>query len=195
MSALARDAHADDAAPIHRLRVVVDFVLFELAWFVCIRQVAQDRPALGVAAVLAFVLLQVGLSTRRDVDLRLIVLALGLGFLGDTALLQTGLVRYGSPGPIAGVAPGWILALWAEFAVVLRGPLRWLRGRPVLAAVLGAVGGPLSYLAAARLGACTLPDRPLALVALAVGWALATPVLVAAAQRLEARMPTAGVQA
>ena len=66
-----------------------------------------------------------------------------------------------SPGPLPMLAPAWILALWALFAIALREPLRWLHGRWPLAALLGALGGPLSYAGAERLGACTL-NRPVA---------------------------------
>jgi hypothetical protein len=164
-----------------------DFALFQLAWFACAIAAAHQRPALGVAAVAAFVLLQLVRSTRRSVDVALIAGAIALGIGWDTALLQAGLVRYAAPGPLAGVAPGWILAMWALFAAILRGPLGWLQGRPALAAALGAIGGPASYAAAARLGACSLPERPLALAVLAVGWALFTPLLAEAARRLEHR--------
>lgn len=164
---------------------VADFALFQLAWLACVAQAARGRPALGVAAVAGFVLLQFARSSRRSADALLLALALALGLAWDTGLLQGGVVRYAAPGPVSGVAPAWILALWVLFAAVLRGPLRWLQGRPWLAALLGAVGGPASYAAAARLGACAFPDRPLALLLLAIGWALVTPSLVEAARRLE----------
>ncbi len=71
------------------------------------------------------------------------------------------------------------------FATALRGPLRWLQGHPLLAAVFGGVGGPFSYLAASRLGACAFPDAPVALVVLGGGWAVVTPLLVQLASRLD----------
>jgi hypothetical protein len=52
--------------------------------------------------------------------------------------------------------------------------LEWLSGRYALAAVLGAVAGPLSYLGGERLGAITV-ESPLAI---GIEWAIATPLLV-----------------
>ena len=163
----------------------IDYVLFQLAWFGCVEFAAQGRPWPGIGAVAAFVALQVGRSPRRSVDVALIGIALAVGVSWDSALLQTGVVRYQSPGPVAGMAPAWILALWVELAAVLRGPLRTLHERPAISAVLGGIGGPASYAAAARLGACAFPDRQVALAVLAVGWAIITPLLLEAARRLD----------
>jgi hypothetical protein len=63
--------------------------------------------------------------------------------------------------------------------------MRALRGRPALGAVLGLVGGPLAYLGGEKLGAVALVQPVPALAALAVVWALATPLLLALALRLE----------
>lgn len=170
---------------------LLDFALFQLAWFACVTQAAAGQPARGAAAVAAFVLLRLARSDRRAADLLLLVSAPALGLLWDTALLRLGLVQYASPGPVEATAPGWILALWMLLAAVLRGPLRWLQGRPLMAAALGAVGGPASYAAAQRLGACWLPEPALALSVLCAGWALITPLLVETARQLGARVPGA----
>jgi hypothetical protein len=53
--------------------------------------------------------------------------------------------------------------------------------------LLGAVGGPLSYAGAERLGACTLREPMAAWLALALGWALILPLLLSLARRWDAR--------
>jgi hypothetical protein len=80
----------------------------------------------------------------------------------------------------------WLVALWALFATTLNGSLRMLQGRPWLAAGLGAVGGPLAYYAGARLGALELVQPAAMMAALALAWALATPLLLLLARRLAA---------
>ncbi len=168
-----------------RLAALIDFALFQLAWFACVTQAAAGRPGLGLLAVAAFVLWQSARSDRWQADAVLMAIALALGLAWDTGLLQSGLVQYASPGPLPGVAPAWILAMWVLFAAVLRGPLSWLQGRPLVAALFGAVGGPASYAAAERLGACTLSAGPAVFITLGAGWALFTPLLVEAARRLQ----------
>lgn len=171
--------------PSHALRLGLGFALFQGAWFAAVIGAAHGEVALGVVAVAAVVAGLIACSTRRVADLQLVLLALAIGLVWDSVLARTGVVEYASPGPLPGWAPVWILALWALLAPMLREPMRWLHGRPLLAALLGGVGGALSYAAAARLGACRFPEPVLAMVVLGAGWALIMPLLLAAAQRLD----------
>jgi len=96
---------------------------------------------------------------------------------------------------MSGLAPGWILALWALFATTLNASLRWLKGRPVLAVSLGAVVGPLSYVAGVKLGAVALVEPASGYAALVVEWAVAMPVLMALADRFNGVQPVAEASA
>lgn len=170
------------------LRLALGFALFQGAWFLCVIGAARGQAGPGIVAVAALLALFLAFSRARSIEFALIGLALAVGLVWDSLLARTGLVVYASPGPLAGWAPAWILALWALFAPMLREPLRWLHGRPVIAALVGGIGGALSYAAAARLGACRFPEPALALAVLGVGWSLIVPLLLAAAQRLERRL-------
>lgn len=179
------------ATPPRRTRVVAGWVAalaaFEFAWFACVLGAAHGWPWAGVAVTAVVIGGFVALSDKPRADAALIGAALAIGLLWDSALLNLGWVAYAAPGPLPLLAPGWILALWALFAITLRAPLRWLHTRLPLAALLGAIGGPLSYAAAERLGACRLPEPGLALAALALGWAAITPLLLVLARRWDAR--------
>jgi hypothetical protein len=170
---------------VRTVRMATGFVLFQGAWFACVLFAARGEPTTGVAVVAAVVCALVWWNGRPGADLRLVALALAIGAVWDSLLAHTGVVRYVSPGPFAGWAPAWILAMWALFAPMLREPMRWLHPRPILASVFGAVGGAASYAAAEHLGACTFPDRALAMFVLGLGWALIMPLLLAAAQRID----------
>jgi hypothetical protein len=83
-----------------------------------------------------------------------------------------------------------MLCLWIAFATTLGHSLRWLMNRPVAAAAAGAVGGPLAYLAAGRLGALEIatPAATLPLIAL-----LYTPGMIALSMLvMRAEMPRGG---
>jgi hypothetical protein len=86
---------------------------------------------------------------------------------------------YAAPFPSAQFAPVWIIALWMSFALTLNHSLAWLKSHPALAALLGAIGAPLAYWAAARgWGALAFAAQPaLALGMLAVAWAILAPAL------------------
>jgi hypothetical protein len=60
-----------------------------------------------------------------------------------------------------------------------------MRGRLLIAALFGALGGPLAYWGGAQLGAVILVETVPALVALSIGWGVLTPLLVRLAQRFD----------
>ena len=61
----------------------------------------------------------------------------------------------------------------------------WLKGRPALAALLGAIGGPASYIAGQKLGGIQFVEYGPAIAALAVGWAVFMPMLMSLAERFD----------
>ena len=172
-------------APLRRL--LVDLLLFQAAWLACVCMAARGDPALGMAAVAAALLRHALLSRARGQDAALLAACLAVGAVWDTLLARSGLVIYASPWPGPGVAPAWILALWALLASALREPLRALHARPLVAALAGAVGGPLSYWSAIRLGAGHAGAPVAATLALACGWAVMTPALTTLAGWLARR--------
>ncbi|MBV9697699.1 MAG: DUF2878 family protein [Gammaproteobacteria bacterium] len=160
-------------------RALLNFAGYQLVWLAAVLGAGRGTSWPALAGLAAFAALQLASSCSRRADLRLLVLALALGVLLDGTLAYTALVRYAAPSPAlpAGGAPLWILALWGAFALTLNHSLAWLRGRPALAAALGAAGGPLAYAAAARLAGAVQFGGLLATGALAAGWAGALSVL------------------
>ena len=71
-------------------------------------------------------------------------------------LAQAGFIQYVETAWPAGVAPLWLIALWAAFAGPLMTTFDWLEGKPLMAAALGGIGGPFAYVAGESLGALTI---------------------------------------
>ena len=180
---------ARDARGPSRGRVIANFVVFEAAWFACILGVAHGQPLWGTAAIFAAVAWHAAISARPATELALVGVLCVVGLVAESIMLALGHVAYPSGQPIAWLAPYWLVALWGEFAIALNVTLRWLKRRPLLAAALGAVFGPLSFLGGVRLGAARFIDEPAALVALAVMWALLMPLVMAASDRLDGVTP------
>ena len=69
--------------------------------------------------------------------------------------------------------------------MTLNHSMAFLRGRPMLAGVLGAVGGPMAYLGAARGFEAVVFTPPgwRAIALLAVGWSIALATLAVLSQR------------
>jgi Protein of unknown function (DUF2878) len=162
---------------------VINFAAFQLGWFACVLGAAHDMPSLGLVVTVGVVLLHLAVSTHPERELKLALFAMALGAVFDSVLVATGWLRYPNGTLLPGTAPYWIIAMWALLATTLSTSLSWLQGRLRLAAALGAVAGPLAYLAGARLGALTIVTPIPAIAALGVTWAIAMPVLVHAARR------------
>jgi hypothetical protein len=73
--------------------------------------------------------------------------------------------------------------LWVAFATTFNVSLRWFKQHLLLAALFGAIGGPLAFLAGERLGGVEFTSYPAALTALAIGWGLLMPLMLLIAQR------------
>ena len=162
---------------------LLNLFLYQAGWFACILGAAHGMPWTGVAFALAIVAWHLARAGRPRAEARLILLAVAVGGVFETLLVQAGWVRYTEGALVEGTAPVWMVALWAMFATTLNVSLRSCRTRPWLAAMLGAVGAPLAYYAGARLGALQLTDVHAGLAAIAVGWAWLAPLLLASAQR------------
>jgi hypothetical protein len=135
-------------------------------------------PWLGPLAVLVALLIHFR-AARHPVEELMLVLScavIGAGF--DSFLVMAGWVQYSSGLFSPMMAPYWIVTMWMLFATTLNVSMRWLRGRTVLAAFFGFVGGPTTYIAGQKLGGIVLVDPVPALAALGIGWAVMMPVLM-----------------
>ena len=156
---------------------IVNFILFQASWLACILGAARGYPWLGPAAVAVFLATALALSDNRRAELKLLAAAAALGFLFDTGMTAAGCffpLPHLLPAPWS---PPWMIALWLNLAAALNVSLAWLKGRHLLAAAFGAIGGPLAYYGGAKLGAAALPGL-YGILALAAGWAAITPLLV-----------------
>ena len=176
---------ARDVGGPTRARQAANFVVFEAAWFACILGVAHGRPLWGTAAVAAAIAWHVAISARPATELTLAGLLGVIGLLAESLVVAQGHVAYPAGQPLAWLAPYWMVALWAEFAIALNVTLRWLKRRPALALVLGAVFGPLSFLGGVRLGGARFIDEGAALVTLAALWAVLMPLVMALSDRFD----------
>jgi len=167
--------------------IAFNVVLFQLGWFACVLGAANDLPALGPIVVLGVVAWHLLSSKQPGAEFALVVAAVVIGALFETLLVWGGWTRFENGVPAAGLPALWMIAMWPLFATTLNVSLRWMRGRPVLAALFGLIGGPLAYFGGAQLGALELATLSVALTVIGLGWALLTPALLLLASRLDRR--------
>jgi hypothetical protein len=169
------------------LQSIVPWLAFQGVWLVCAFGAARGHGTLGIVVALVFAAAMIAWSRKPARD-ALVVIASGVaGFHIETALVIAGLVRFAAPWPVEILAPAWIVALWMAFGATLPSITDKLGAhRKKIAAVLGAVAGPLAYVAGARLGALYLPGPATwSLVVLSVSWAAVMAGLVALHERAD----------
>lgn len=164
---------------------LINFVLFQIGWFACVVTASWQVAITGSLIAISIVIFHLLVSRQAATEILLVLFAMILGTVWDSWLLMQGWLRFNDGMWHASLAPYWIILLWALFATTINHSLAWLKQRLVLAGVLGAIAGPGAYYAGARLGAVELLDPQAALLVLAVGWALWTPLLAYLAGFLE----------
>lgn len=171
-----------------------NFLALQVGWFACVLGAAHGREFLGPLVVAVLLVLHLLRHPARVRELRLLALVMPLGLALDSGQAALGWIHYAGR-PLCGVlAPLWIAALWPLLATTFHASMDWLRPRTALAALLGAVGGPLSYLGAERLGAVqVLPDRGTSVAGLALTWGLALPLFLLLASRSSAKDSVEGM--
>ncbi|MCP4275302.1 MAG: DUF2878 domain-containing protein [Gammaproteobacteria bacterium] len=164
---------------------LINLVFFQGVWFITVIGAAEGNTWYGIAGLSCFVCIHYLIAHTVKADLLLAAVAIFLGLIIETAVIQTGVLKYVHSITSTQFAPLWILILWANLALTLNGCLRWLQGRYMLAAILGAAGGPLTYFAGIKLGAATTTMAvATALGVIAVIYAIVTPLLLLIAKQV-----------
>lgn len=160
------------------MRLVLNIVLFQAAWFASVLGAARGYYWAGPAAACLAAAVRLSQAEDRRKESFLLLSCAVLGFAADTALVALGLfhpVRGTFPAPWS---PPWLVAMWVSFGTTLNVSLAFLKGRPALSAAFGVLGGPAAYFAGARLGAASIPEPAWAgLAAVGVVWGIAMPFL------------------
>lgn len=157
---------------------------YEAAWLCTVTAAGSGRAWPGVLAATLFVGWRLLESRQRRVECLLLVVALLLGAGMESVWIRSGWIAYASMSQLLPV-PTWILGLWACFALTVLPLFGYLRGRPWLAVVIGGAGGPLAYAAAEHGWHAVSVIAPAwrGWCAIALGWSVALPLLVALAHR------------
>ena len=168
------------------------FALFQIVWIVAALGAARGLSWPGISAAAAAVALQAASAKGRN-GLLSVGAAGALGLLGESGLAVFGQLHYSAPWPFEMLAPAWIVALWLAYGTTISATRQAIGSWSLpTQSLLGALLGPLSYIAGEKCGALVLADpRWLSLSATALLWATAFPLLLYANEKLKpARNPT-----
>ncbi len=152
-------------------QLIVNYLLFQTGWFVCV--LGGNQAALLITVV--FLLIHIRYITSWKKERELLAITLLLGSSIDSFLGHLGVFLF--PGESL-LLPLWLACLWLLFATTLRHSLAWTGRYKWAGAVTGAIGGPLSYYAGAQLTDVELA-APVwqSLLIIAAVWAAVIPLL------------------
>lgn len=164
------------------MAIVVNLFAYDVCWVALMLGAGRGWwwGAVALAAVSVGGQLWASPVRRRET---LVVLGGALvGVASDAVGVWAGVFAYAGGSAVE----FWIVfyALWANFGTVLRPTLSWMWERLWLAALLGAVGGPLAYWGGSKLGAIELGENvAFSLAWVGVQYAALTPAWMLAARR------------
>lgn len=168
-----------------------NIILFQSVWFATVIGASRGVAWPGAVALLTFLTAHYFLSRTARVDYVLSLLLVGIGIVIESLLSGGGVISY----DVTGLSPAWILLLWCNLGLILNNSIAWLANRPLLAALMGAVGGAGSYLGGVELGAAELHlSTATAVPILAITWGVLTPLLFSLAHTVERRMCVTGAE-
>lgn len=159
-------------------RLVINFVGFQLGWFACVYGGAHGMPWLGILFAIPVIAWHLSQANNWRNEAILLTLAVFIGPILDQSLLSFGLSVFPQHDISTLLLPSWMYALWLLFAVTLNISLRWMRGKTLIAVLFGAIGGPLAYLGASKLGAISFTHLEISMLMLSIGWAIMTPLML-----------------
>ena len=175
---------AATAQPTRTIQLL-NFLVFQSAWFAAVLGAAHQLPLWGTATVLAAFAWHLSVSARPAEEAKLFALVCLIGFIVETGNAMLGHVSYPSGQPVANLAPYWMVALWGLLAIALNVTMRWMKRRYALAAVLGAVAGPMSFIGGVKLGGAQFIHPTPALIIMACSWAVLMPALMGLSMRFD----------
>jgi hypothetical protein len=169
---------------------VGNILAFQVGWFAGVLGAAHDRPWLGPLAVLFLLILHLWFAADRWAAFQIVLTVGMIGAAIDSTLGYLGILQFRDSLFLGWFCPPWLIALWVVFATTFRSSLAWLAARPLTAAVLGGLFGPVSYYAGQALGALNLMDNlPVAVTTLSAIWAALFPLLLWWAEQLAEKIP------
>lgn len=148
---------------------IVSFVLFNVLWF---SAVAGRESYIFLSGLLLALQFFYSVAVAK-VSWTLILRLFAVGLLLEAISISLGVIDFAG-----GYFPLWLVMLWLGFSSMAPVALDWLVPKPLFAVLIGAVSGPISYIAGIKLNAGTVESIPLVIATYAVVWGLMMAYLV-----------------
>lgn len=172
------------------IQKIIYYIAFYLCWVICVQQAAQGNGFIGPLVIAAVIAFHLWFVKETWVELIFILIVSFFGTILDSVYINVGFMHFKAGyETLPWIAPLWLTSLYALFAAAFAQSFGWLRGHWWRMIGFGAIGGTLSYMAAAKLGAAEFLVPTWAVcVVLGVAWGLIFPLCFILFDRLAKRM-------
>jgi hypothetical protein len=172
---------------------LMNVVFFYICWFGCILGAAGQHMQLALMTTIMCVGVHLLLHRRQwTTELKICVMTMLVGSCLDAIVPLLGVVHFASAEPSWFPSyPVWMSFLWLGFGTTLTVSMAWLQRSILLSIVFGFFGGPLSFIAAEKLGALVVTDTysmQTSLLVIGCVWGVALPLVVQIAARFSAAL-------
>ena len=174
------------------MNLIVNFGLFHLGWLACVIGAASNMSLLGSSIAILLIAVHLYRVANFRAELYLIVAALVIGLIWESLLLTQNWLAYAGSSIGSNLAPYWLVIMWALFATTINISMAWMKDRWLLAMVMGAIFGPMAFIAGEKLGAVEFIDNQRGLIALSLGWAVLMPLILWIAKRINGHGQVSG---
>ena len=165
---------------------VINFIIFQINWAICVFAAAKGYPWLGPMIVFIWCLIHTYMYRSFIlVELPILLITGCIGYLVDSFLVVFNFIEFPLHAQFGYLSPLWMVALWVSFSTTFRHSMSWLREKYILASFFALIGGPFAYLAGQKIGAINgLIDIPNILV-VGILWAIVFPSILYTLNRIE----------
>lgn len=171
------------------MHLLANVGLFKIGWLSCVYGAASGFALEGCLVALVIVAISLKQAENRHAEVLTLGLITLVGLVWESFVSSQQLMIYAtqSESQHGGLvlAPIWLVVMWALFATTINQSMGWLKDKLIVAAILGAIFGPMAFIAGEKLGAVTFVNESAAMALLALGWAILMPLVCLIAKSIE----------
>jgi len=155
---------------------IISYVWLYLGWFACVLLAKNNLAAYSLfIPLIGWLLFFKAFLPAWQVCFKLFFLS-ALGMLADTVALKLNIIHF-SADPVTNFLPIWMISLWLLFVPSIYLLKKLFSRRLWLAAVVGAIAGPISYKSGKSFGVLSLQGAEGILI-YAIFWSLYLPLAI-----------------
>lgn len=173
------------------MHVIANVGLFKIGWLSCVYGAASGLAFEGCILALFIVAFSIKQASNKHAELLTLVLITLVGVIWESLVASQHLMVYATQSNTQleswVMAPYWLIVMWALFATTINQSMAWLKDKLILAAGMGAIFGPMAFIAGEKLGAVEFANESAAMIVLAVGWGILMPLICIIAKTIDTK--------